>query len=150
KAWKSVVEDVDALNLDAHQRRLATESRSRSDETVQVRLHEAYCWLLVPSQEGTGPIVWEATRIAGGNETFITKASKKLRTAEQLITRWSPALLRMELDRWLWKDQPHIEVKKLWDYFSSYCYLPRLRDSEVLLDAIREGIRGRDYFGYAT
>jgi hypothetical protein len=149
-AWKSVVEDAEALNLDAHQRRLATESQTRSDETVQVRLHEAYCWLLVPTQEGTGPITWEATRIAGGNESYIAKASKKLRSAEQLITRWSPALLKMELDRWLWKDQPHIELKKLWEYLTSYCYLPRLRDPEVLLDAIREGIRGRDYFGYAT
>ncbi len=149
-AWKSVVEDAEALNLDAHQRRLATESQARSDETVQVRLHEAYCWLLVPTQEGTGPIAWEATRIAGGNETYIAKATKKLRSAEQLIIRWSPALLKMELDRWLWKDQPHIELKKLWECLTSYCYLPRLRDSEVLLDAIREGIRGRDYFGYAT
>jgi hypothetical protein len=149
-AWKSVVGDAEALNLDAHQRRLATESQARSDETVQVRLHEAYCWLLVPTQEGTGPIAWEATRITGGNETYIAKASKKLRSAEQLIIRWSPALLKMELDRWLWKDQPHIELKKLWEYFTSYCYLPRLRDSEVLLDAIREGIRGRDYCGYAT
>jgi predicted AAA+ superfamily ATPase len=147
--WKSIVGDAEALNLDAHQRRLATESQSRSDETVQVRLHEAYCWLLVPTQEGTGPIAWEATRIAGGNETYIAKASKKLRSAEQIITRWSPALLKMELGRWLWNDQPHIELKKLWEYFTSYCYLPRLRDSEVLLDAIREGIRGRDYFGYA-
>ena len=149
-AWKSVVGDAEALNLDAHQRRLATESQTRSDETVQVRLHEAYCWLLVPTQEGTGPIEWEATRIAGGNETYIAKAAKKLRSAEQLITRWSPALLKMELDRWLWKDEPHIELKKLWEYFASYCYLPRLRDSEVLLNTIREGIRARDYFGYAT
>lgn len=149
-AWKSVLEEAESLNLDVHQRRLATESQSRSDQTVQVRLHEAYCWLLVPTQEGTGPITWEATRIAGGNETYIAKTSKNLRGAEQLITQWSPALLKIELDRWLWKDQPHIEVKKLLEYLTSYCYLPRLRDSEVLLEAIREGIRGRDYFGYAT
>lgn len=149
-AWKSVANDVDALNLDAHQRRLAADSHSRSEETVQVRLHEAYCWLLVPTQDGTGPISWEATRIAGGNESYIVKAVKKLRGAEQLITRWSPALLKMELDRWLWKDQPHIEVKKLWEYFTSYCYLPRLRDADVLLDAIRDGVRSRDFFGYAT
>jgi len=149
-AWKSVVGDTDALNLDGHQRRLAAESERRSDETVQVRLQEAYSWLLVPTQEGTGPITWEATRIGGGTENYISKAAKKLRSSEQLITRWSPALLRMELDRWLWKDQVHIEVKKLWEYLSSYCYLSRLRDSDVLLEAIREGVRNRDYFGYAT
>jgi len=149
-AWKSVVTDSDALNLDGHQRRQAAESESRSDETVQVRLHEAYCWLLVPTQDGTGPVTLETTRIAGGNETCLAKAAKKLRSAEQLITRWSPALLRMELDRWLWKDQPHIGIKKLWECLTSYCYLPRLRDADVLLDAVREGIRSRDYFGYAT
>jgi predicted AAA+ superfamily ATPase len=149
-AWKSIMEDAEALNLDAHQRRQASESLERSDETVNLRIHEAYSWLIVPTQDGTNPINWETVRIAGGGESFILKASKKLKSDQHLITRWSPALLRMELDKWLWKDSNHLGVKKLWDYLCRYPYLPRLQDVNVLLEAIKDGVVRQDYFAYAT
>ena len=120
----------------------------RSNETVDLRLREAYSWLLVPVQEAGGAWQWEATRILGDG-SIPHRASRKLRDSEQLITRWSPALLRMELDRWLWKDVPHLGVKKLWEYLCTYGYLPRLQDQDVLLEAIAAGLRSRDYFGYA-
>ncbi|MCC6191936.1 MAG: ATP-binding protein, partial [Anaerolineales bacterium] len=148
-AWKSIADDAEALNLDAHQARQAAQSLERSDETVDLRIHEAYAWLLVPAQEGANPVEWQALRIAGGSESFVQKAAKKLRGDELLITRWSPALLRIELDRWLWKDAPHLGLKKLWDYLGRYVYLPRLRDAQVLLRAIEEGLGSRDYFAYA-
>jgi hypothetical protein len=44
---------------------------------------------------------------------------------------------------------PHLGVKKLWEYLCSYGYLPRLQDHDVLLEAIAEGLRSRDYFAYA-
>ena len=148
-AWKSVVNDADTLNLDGSQRKDAAENERKGDETVDVRLNEAYCWLLVPTQEGTGPVEWETTRISG-NETPVGKASKKVQSSEQLIVRWSPAGLKIELDKWLWKDVPHVGVRKVWDDLCRYCYFPRLKDPEVFLDAIRDGLRSRDFFGYAA
>jgi hypothetical protein len=56
----------------------------------------------------------------------------------------------MELDKWLWKDRSHISIKELWDYLSTYLYLSRLRNSDVLMNTIREGVKTKDYFGYAT
>ena len=47
----------------------------------------------------------------------------------------------MELDRLLWRDGNHVAVKQLVEDFARYIYLPRLRDSQVLLESIREGIR---------
>jgi len=149
-AWGSIVEDADALNLDAHQRREAARGKERSNETVGMRLNEAYCWLLVPTQEGTDPVVWEETRIPGAQENPVAKAVKKVRSDEQLITNWSPTLLRMELDRWLWKDKSHISFKRVWECLATYLYLPRLRDEDVLLDTAREGIRTQEWFGYAN
>lgn len=148
-AWKSVLEDAAALNLDEHGRRQAKENAERSDKTVDLRINEAYCWLLVPTQEGAGPVEWEATRISG-DDSYVIKAAKRMKSSEQLITKWSPALLKMELDKWLWREQDYVSVKKLWEILGTYNYLPRLRDADVLLDAISEGIRSRDYFGYAT
>jgi len=56
----------------------------------------------------------------------------------------------MELDRWFWKDQDHMSVKKVWDALCAYCYLPRLRDQAVFIDAIQDGLASGDYFAYAT
>lgn len=148
-AWKSVVADIETLNLDALQIKEANERLKTSNDTVDLRLKEAYCWLLVPAQDGSNPITWDKIRITGGNDSHITKASRKMVSNEQLITKWSPALLRMELDRWLWKDQEYISIKKLWEYLSSYCYLPRLKDSSVLMEAIKQGLDSNEYFGYA-
>ena len=148
-AWGSIVEDADALNLDAHQRREAGRGKTRSNETVDMRLNETYCWLLVPTQEGTNPIEWEATRMPGPQEDPVKKAVQKVRSDEQLIREWSPALLKMELDRWLWQDESHIGLKRVWECLATYLYMPRLRNSDVLLAAVREGIRTRE-FGYAN
>jgi hypothetical protein len=80
--------------------------------------------------------------------------SKKLRTEEGLITEYSGARLRMDLDRVpLWRGD-HVGLKQLWDDYSRYLYLPRLRNSAVLLDAVRNGVSlltwNPDTFAYAS
>jgi predicted AAA+ superfamily ATPase len=149
-AWQSVVDDKEPLNLDAHQSRQANENLNQSDKMVNVRLNDAYSWLLVPTQEGTKQIVLEAKRVTKGEGSFVSRASKQAKNEEILIPKWSPALLKNELDKWLWTEKSNIVVKQLWDYFASYPYLPRLRDSDVLVDCIEEGLRSRDFFGYAS
>ena len=148
-AWNSIIEDADELNLDTHQRREALRGKDQSNETLGMRLNEAYCWLLVPTQDGTDPIEWEEIRMPGPQDNPVVKAVQKVQSDEQLIPQWSPALLRMELDRWLWKEESHINLKRAWECFATYLYLPRLCNSDVLLDTVREGIRTQDYFGYA-
>ena len=148
-AWDSIVQEVEALNLDANQRREASRGKAQSNETVGTRLNDAYSWLLVPTQEGTDPIVWEEIRIPGSDDTPVTKAAAKVQNDQQLITKWSPVLLEMELNNWLWKDKPHIGLKRVWEYLATYLYLSRLRDSDVLLNTVREGIKTQA-FGYAN
>ena len=69
---------------------------------------------------------------------------------EQLITKWAPALLLMELDDILWKESNFIQIKKLWEYLCTYCYLPRLADYSVLEDAIQKGVNSSEYFALAA
>ena len=148
-AWDSILKDADELNLDTHQRNEALRGKDRSNETVGMGLNEAYCWLLVPTQEGTDPIEWEVTRMLGSQENPVAKAIQKVQSDEQLIPQWSPALLRMELDQWLWKEVSHISLKRVWECLATYLYLPRLCNSDVLLDTVREGVRTQE-FGYAN
>ena len=149
-AWGSIIEDADALNLDTHQRREASRFKSRSNETLGMCLNETYCWLLIPTQEGTDPIQWEGTRIAGPQDNPVAKAVKKVQSDEQIIKQWSPALLKMELDKWLWKEEGHISLKRVWECLATYLYLPRLSSSDVLLDTVRNGIQNKEWFGYAN
>jgi len=150
-AWKSIRDEAEPLNLDAQQRKQVEANCKRTEETLLSRLQETYSWLIVPVQpDPTGAIEYEAHRIAG-QDSFYDRAARKLRQSEMLIPRWSPDNLRMELDRYLWRDQPHVGLKQLWEYLSRYCYLPRLYNEDVLVEAIRDGIARDDApFGYAT
>ena len=154
-AWKSVVRDHEALTLDAHQRREAAEGEKASDDTVRLRLHEAWRWLLVPVQHaadgGVGGLEWDVAQVAGGvGDAPVALVWQRMRSNEHVVARWSPALLKMELDRWFWKDRRHVPVKQVWDALCAYCYLPRLLEESVFTTSIRAGVESGEYFGYAT
>ena len=98
------------------------------------------------------PVQWQAYRLTGQG-ALAARASRKLRNDELLVTAFAATLLRMELDRVpLWRGD-HVEIKQLVEDFTRYLYLPRLREPEVLLEAIRDGLRlltwQQDAFGYA-
>ena len=154
-AWKSVRRDREALNLDAHQRREADAGEKASDDTVRLRLNEAWRWLLVPVQhvlpDGVGGLAWEVVQApGGGGDAIAARAWQRMRSNEHVIPEWSPALLAMELERWFWRGRPHVPVKQVWDAMCAYCYLPRLRDESVFTASIRAGLASGEYFAYAT
>jgi predicted AAA+ superfamily ATPase len=153
-AWQSVVQDQDALNLDTSQRNEAKQGRDQSEKSVQGKLLEAYRWLIAPTQQvangNVSSLEWEISHVASGDEAPAVRAARRMRLSEHLIVKWSPALLKIELDRWFWRDQDHAGVKKVWDAFCAYCYLPKLRDQTVFIEAIQEGLENGDYFAYAT
>lgn len=153
-AWKSILDDAEKLNLDVQQHKQVESSLNSADETLSSRLQETYSWLLVPTQpDGAKPeIVIDSLRISGP-ESFYERAARKLRSSELLIYNWSPDNLYMELGRYpnLWGENAHLSIKKLWEYLASYCYLPRLFDENVLIEAITDGVKRSDApFGYAT
>jgi predicted AAA+ superfamily ATPase len=150
-AWKSIDDEAEPLNLDAQQRKQVASALKRAEETLLARLQETYSWLIVPAQPvPTGPIEYQAHRISG-QDSFYDRAARKLRQSELLIQRWSPDNLRIELDRYLWRGQPHLGLKQLWEYLARYCYLPRLYNEDVLLEAVSDGVVRPDApFGYAT
>jgi hypothetical protein len=155
-AWQSVIDDEEKLGLDAAQRRQAKEQVERTEGTVKNRLAESYSWLLTPYQEFidgslSKEVKWDITKVNGTYEdNIVSRASKKAIKDQKVIRDWSPLLLKLELDRILWKNEEGIDVRLLWDYMAKYLYLPRLANEDVLLDAIRQGLASEDYFGYAA
>jgi hypothetical protein len=97
-------------------------------------------------------VAWQAIRLSG-QEALAVRASKKLRSDELLITSFGATRLRMEMDRIpLWRGD-HVALTQLVDDFGRYLYLPRLKDTAVLLGAVRDGCAlltwEQDAFAYA-
>jgi hypothetical protein len=151
KAWTSIEEEKEQLNLDPVTERQVKKQIQSNEDTINERMKETFCHLLIPAQEGTNSIEWQSTKLQGDN--LVARASKKLIADQGMIPNWSAALLRMELDKWLWKEKSHIKAKEVWEYFAQYIYLPRLKDEQTLVNAIREGVGSltwKDFFAYAS
>lgn len=138
-AWRSIEEEHESLNLDAFQLNQARTRHKDADETVDGRIQEAYTWLLVPTQTEKLGSPELATLKASGSGALAVRAANKLANTGDLITQFGPTTLRFELDRVpLWRNG-HVTVGQLWEDFSQYLYLPRLKDQDVLLAAVQNG-----------
>jgi hypothetical protein len=137
-AWSSIWNERAALNLDEFQKGQAETKKKNADEAVDLRITEAYQWLLVPGQpDPKGDVMWTDLRLQG-QDSLAARAAKKLKNEEALMIQMGGVRLRTELDRIpLWTGN-HVGVKQLTEYMARYLYLPRLRDEDVLIAAIHQ------------
>jgi hypothetical protein len=150
-AWKSILHEEEALNLTNFAKRQAQAKASEAEKAIEARIPEAWIWCLVPDQQdAAAPMEWQETRLQGQGP-LPERVTKKLEFDEQLFTVIGPARLKLELDRYIWKDKPHVSLKQLWTYAASYLYLPRLRGAQVLTKCVWEAINGMycEDLGYA-
>jgi predicted AAA+ superfamily ATPase len=153
-AWKSINDEKGAMDLSTFQLKQVETKLKDSEGAVRARIPETYTWVLVPEQEPAGATAWREVRVTGSDALAI-RASKKLVNDGLLITnQWVGVLLRRELDRIpLWRGD-HVTVKQLADDFATYVYLPRLRSTDILLNAIGEGAGSllweKETFAYAA
>jgi predicted AAA+ superfamily ATPase len=152
-AWESIVAEKEGLDLSPHQVKQAESQKQAADGVVTARLPETYQWLLVPEQPTPqAGLTWQAIRLVG-TDSLAVRASRKLRNDELLVSALGPTILRKHLDDVpLWRGD-HVAVKQLVEDFARYPYLPRLREPEVLLEAVRNGLGlltwQQDAFAYA-
>jgi hypothetical protein len=152
-AWDSIVNEKETLDLSPHQVKQAENQKASAETVVTARLPEAYQWLLVPVQSTPqAEIEWQTFRLSS-QDGLAVRASKELRKRDLLLTGIAGTVLRMELDKVpLWRGE-HVSIKQLTDDFARYLYLPRLADSQVLLDGIGDGLSlltwESDTFAYA-
>ncbi len=156
-AWKSIEDEQEILNLDAFQRNQARSRREHSDGAIKARIPETYSWLLVPEPSEYGSanvkVSLREIRLQPVQESLAVRASRKLENDGLLITKYAGTTLRLELDKVpLWRGDS-VSLKQLADDFAQYLYLPRLRDTDVLLAAVRDGVAAitweRETFAYA-
>ena len=152
-AWESIMTEREVLDLSLHQVRQAETQGNAARDAVKARLPETFCWLLTPVQATpSDPVIWEAARLTG-SAALADRASRRLRSDDLMNASFAGSRLRMELDKVpLWRGD-HVSVRQVVEDFASYLYLPRLRDSQVLIHAVVDGVKlltwENDAFGYA-
>ncbi|MBI1792208.1 MAG: ATP-binding protein [Acidobacteria bacterium] len=157
-AWESIEAEKEALDLTPFQVKQVEQKLKAADLAVRSRIPETYCWLLAPGQQRPEQgqkfpgIEWREIRLQG-QEGLAERASKKLINDELLIASMAGTRLRLEIDQIpLWRAN-HAGVKQLVDDFAKYLYLPRVKNAQVILDAIQDGISRitwrQDTFAYA-
>ncbi len=152
-AWESILDEKEKLDLSPHQVKQAETQKTAADGATTARLPETYQWLLVPTQ--TNPqasITWQTIRLSG-QDALAERASKKLKNDELLVVTFAASRLRMEMDRVpLWRGN-HVAIRQIVDDFGRYLYLPRLKNTHVLLNAVHAGLAlltwEHDGFAYA-
>jgi hypothetical protein len=155
-AWESILADAEgdrpSLNLDNFQTTQAKAQRKTADQTVRDRIRETYQIALAPTQDDPqAPVTWKVAR-ATGNDALTVRAWKKLKGDGALVADYAGSILRLDLDRVLWRGD-FVKVRQLMDDYASYPYLQRLRDASTLASAISDGIASttwiQDGFAYA-
>ena len=152
-AWGSILNEQNELDLSPFQVKQAETQKGSVEGAVEGRIPETYQWLIVPVQSTPHEAVeWQSIKLSG-QEALAEKASKKLRNDELLVTVYGATRLRMELDNIpLWRGDC-VSIRQLIDDYARYLYLPRLKNSEVLVNAVQDGLSmdtwQQDAFAYA-
>jgi predicted AAA+ superfamily ATPase len=155
-AWKSIRDEAekDALDLSNFAKGQARTKTEEYERACKVKLAETWSWALVPSQHDPmkAGIEWEEASVTGST-SLAPKVSRKLVEQENVLPVLGAPRLKMELDKILWKSDPHVNLKHVADCFATYLYLPRLTRRDVLLKAVESGFADSmicEYFGYAS
>jgi len=153
-AWGSIVDDVKEgrLNIDLLQQKQAEKELQSAEEVVPRAARECYKWLLCPVQNTPTepkPTVEAFPLVTTGNSTG--KEFERVCVENELvITTWSPIHLRTKLKELYWKDgKDAAGAMAFWEDSQRYLYLPRLRNRDVLSQAVYSGAASRDFFATA-
>lgn len=156
-AWQEICQGLGDEELTPSQAQQARDRLAKATEAVTLRIAETYKWLLVPeqAQPPSGPVELVEVRVEGP-EALPARVARRLVNDGRLHRELAPVHLRMKLDgplASLW-ESGDVPARAVWEALTRYPYLPRVRDVEVFLEAVRRGPAGltwtTDGFAVAT
>ena len=149
-AWHSILNgDRRVANLTGDRLNQASSSLRGADRQLSEALVRAYRWVMVPSQENPqradyGLSVFQTNPANTGD--IVDSALGQLIEAEVLVDEISPSALVSMLQQYVWSSpnySDHIGVDNLWELMTRNVYLHRLRNKEILIKCIAQGVSGR-------
>ena len=153
-AWSSITEDVKdgRLNIDRLQEQQAKKEQQTADEVLPRVARECYKWLLCPvmSLPTDKQAAVESFALNPGGNTYAAEVERVCTENELIITTWSPVHLRNKLRELYWKpERVAVGAMAFWEDTQRYLYLPRLKNKDVLAQAIVKGAVTKDFFATA-
>lgn len=139
-AWESILADKDSLDLSQSNVALAKRNLEEAERTLEARLREAWCHMIVPVQDTPqDEVSWEATKVVS-QDGILAQLGKKLVSTEGVFVEIGARRMHSALARSIWGDKPHLSLSDVWEYCNRFTYLPRLRDKEVLRGAVVKAV----------
>ena len=148
KAWSEVIEEADRLNLDRVQLVDAESNRKSAEKNFIMKISQAYCQLFAPDNFGEIDMTvlkWFFAEIDCTAEDNISATAEKFSSSEMLLKSLGHEKLKNLLDKFIWCERDAVNLKQLWEYFTTYYYMPRLTDKSVLLETVRKGVAEKTF-----
>lgn len=140
-AWRSVIADKLHLDLTQQQELVARAKVDETNKVVEQRITTSWIWGLYPThRQADAPFVIGTVRADGDESRLALRTGRKLVKEDILRVLVAPAALRFDLDTRLQRvwNNGRIRLGDLWDLYTRYAYLPRLRDRGVLVRAVED------------
>lgn len=148
KAWDEVIGEADQLNLDRVQLVDAKNNRESSKKIFAMKISQAYCQLFAPYNFGEADMTvlkWFFAEIDCTTEDNISATTEKFSSSEMLLKSLGNEKLKNLLDKFIWRERDAVKLNQLWEYFTTYYYMPRLTDKSVLLETVRKGVAEKTF-----
>lgn len=153
-AWEAVHAERKTLDLTQGQAETVSQRVTAFNKTVEQRIRETWIWGLYPHQPDAGK-PWSSSQVKadGATESVVRSVGEKFEKNDIVIAHYSMQAIAIELQNSLrskW-NSGRITVGELWEFHARYPYLARLREKQVLLDAIQSamGDAGWEGIGFA-
>lgn len=148
KAWSEVINEADRLNLDRVQLVDAKNNLESAKKNFAIKISQAYCQLFAPDNFGEADMTvlkWFFAEIDCIAEDNISASAEKFSSSEKLLKSLGHGKLKNLLDKFIWREREAVNLKQLWEYFTTYYYMPRLTDENVLLETVRKGVAEKTF-----
>ncbi len=146
KAWSEILDETKLLNLDALKIMDAEENLKKSEENFKMKLSQAYSRIFAPkSGTNLNNFDWQVEKIVCTNDDNIEVAAQKILKCEMCLKELGNIYLKSLLDEYIWQKNDCVSLNKLWEYFATYYYLPRLNDKKVLIECVTKGIEAKSF-----
>ena len=152
-AWLDIVSSCEqgTLTLDNLQLKNAKDSATKSELQLEAIARECYSCAVAPGSLDAKSVTFTEERVNTQNGPIASAVSTWVCENEFLIKAWSPIFLKQLLEKYYFKNGvEEVSIKKVWNDTCSYLYMPRIRNEEVFIRALTDGIATKDYFGFAA
>jgi hypothetical protein len=156
-AWKDITGRVKQLDLTQNQIDLATTRLTSANDVTDQRISTTYIWVIYPYQpDPSKPMDLSVVKAESQSPELALRVSEKLNREGALAAVHSARNIHHYLAgplKAVW-ERGYVSVGELWDLYTTYPYLPRLRDRSVLEAGLRDTLNSitweQDGFALAT